>query len=472
MKKLFIFISLLLISNTALAISLGDLKKTLENATEEIKKEIDNNNNQSSEKKKTQSDSISSNSNKKKVEKNSNPDVIDNKFLRTAYFCPSSNSGLTRSSIIYNSKENKKPLPNQRCRGSVKYKEFKDIKFKQDLKWCYAIRKGNWNPEIGYYFKDQNTGKNTCSILLDDYFSKDSFLNIGLLNLDANTGIFDVQNMISEQKGKKDENEKDLQVKLQLIFGLVSEDQYKTSVASTQKKENLSSLLKVDLFGIKLGDQISNYKLINKQLEPNWSYYLYPSTEEYISDKGVLINVFTFGGNGFKKKDQYDGKFHAIYNSLGGYKKKGYSEMMTMISKYDHQYIEPVRSNKNFEDYIVKFDPITKQVLAVMAKQITTSKEECELSGMIEWRKKFGNYFVKKMSENGLITQYENRTILGIFDKQPNHSSQVSNVIAGFGQICADNGMFGKDKWIYLINLADEPEYLDNLYSILFSEKN
>ena len=41
MKKLFIFISLLLISNTAFAISLGDLKKTLENATEEIKKEIE-----------------------------------------------------------------------------------------------------------------------------------------------------------------------------------------------------------------------------------------------------------------------------------------------------------------------------------------------------------------------------------------------------------------------------------------------
>jgi len=41
MKKLFILISLLLVSNTALAISLGDLKKTLEKATEEIKKEIE-----------------------------------------------------------------------------------------------------------------------------------------------------------------------------------------------------------------------------------------------------------------------------------------------------------------------------------------------------------------------------------------------------------------------------------------------
>jgi len=39
MRRLFILISLLLISNTAFAISLGDLKKTLEDATEEIKKE-------------------------------------------------------------------------------------------------------------------------------------------------------------------------------------------------------------------------------------------------------------------------------------------------------------------------------------------------------------------------------------------------------------------------------------------------
>ena len=41
MKKLLILIYLLLISNTAFAISLGDLKKTLENATEEIKKQVE-----------------------------------------------------------------------------------------------------------------------------------------------------------------------------------------------------------------------------------------------------------------------------------------------------------------------------------------------------------------------------------------------------------------------------------------------
>lgn len=87
MKKLFILISLLLISNTALAISLGDLKKTLEDATEEIKKEIetpapDNSN------------SVSGDSQKKSNEDNtaqktSNSDIINlpnSKFLTIEAF--------------------------------------------------------------------------------------------------------------------------------------------------------------------------------------------------------------------------------------------------------------------------------------------------------------------------------------------------------------------------------------------------
>ena len=70
-KRFFIIITLLFsfISGKALAISLGDLKKTLENATEEIKKEIDNNSNQSSEKKKTDTKSGST---KKEVVKEEN----------------------------------------------------------------------------------------------------------------------------------------------------------------------------------------------------------------------------------------------------------------------------------------------------------------------------------------------------------------------------------------------------------------
>jgi len=78
-KRFFIIITLLFsfISGKALAISLGDLKKTLENATEEIKKEIDNNSNQSSEKKKTDTKSGST---KKEVVKEENK--IDKKTIK------------------------------------------------------------------------------------------------------------------------------------------------------------------------------------------------------------------------------------------------------------------------------------------------------------------------------------------------------------------------------------------------------
>ena len=93
MKKLFIFISLLLISNTALAISLGDLKKTLENATEEIKKEIET-------PAQDNSNSVSEDSQKKSNEDNtaqkrSNSDIINlpnSKFLTNSNVLLPSNS--------------------------------------------------------------------------------------------------------------------------------------------------------------------------------------------------------------------------------------------------------------------------------------------------------------------------------------------------------------------------------------------
>ena len=83
-KKFFIIITLLFsfISGKALAISLGDLKKTLENATEEIKKEIDNDNNQSSEKKKTDTKSDST---KKEVVKEENKNKSDNLNINLSY---------------------------------------------------------------------------------------------------------------------------------------------------------------------------------------------------------------------------------------------------------------------------------------------------------------------------------------------------------------------------------------------------
>jgi hypothetical protein len=58
---------------------------------------------------------------------------------------------------------------------------------------------------------------------LNPYF-RESFLNSGPINVDRKSGIFDIREIISQQKGKKDENNEDLQVKLQSIFGLISEE--------------------------------------------------------------------------------------------------------------------------------------------------------------------------------------------------------------------------------------------------------
>jgi hypothetical protein len=61
-----------------------------------------------------------------------------------------------------------------------------------------------------------------------------------------------------------------------------------------------------------------------------------------------------------------------------------------MLSSYDHSFVEPVTPNKNFENYIVKFDPITKEILAVMAKQKSTSKEDCDESN---WKNTFEKFY-------------------------------------------------------------------------------
>lgn len=83
-KRFFIIITLLFsfISGKALAISLGDLKKTLENATEEIKKEIENNSNQNSEKKKTDTKSDST---EKEVVKEENKNKSDKLNINISY---------------------------------------------------------------------------------------------------------------------------------------------------------------------------------------------------------------------------------------------------------------------------------------------------------------------------------------------------------------------------------------------------
>jgi len=455
MIKILLTILLLTISNSALATSLDDLMKIQKKISDLDNLTLEDDNN------------ISDLDNLTTSDLGSLTLEDDNKFLRKAYFCPTSNSGITWNHFIYNQKENGKPsLAYGRCHsGSKNYLEFKEAKLKKDLEFCYSIHKDYHPPEIGFYVLDSKTNKKVCLPNLNPYF-REPFLNSGPINVDRKSGIFDIREIISQQKGKKDENNEDLQVKLQSIFGLISEDQYKTSLASTQKKENLPSLLKIDLFGIKLGDQISNYKLINKQLEPNYSYYFYNSKHQFLGEEGILLKAHTIGGNGLQEGDNGDGYVHNLYDI----KRKGYTEIMTMLSKHDHSFVEPVTPNKNFENYIVKFDPITKQILAVMAKQKSTSKEDCEESN---WKNTFEKFYINKMTEKNLFVLSEVVGMLRIFNKEPYspNSTIEKNLVAGFGFTCVDQ-LFGKSRWMFLINLSDEPEYQDNLYSILLNQRN
>lgn len=110
-------------------------------------------------------------------------------------------------------------------------------------------------PQLGFWIKDDKSGKQVCSISNDRYFKPNSFLNFGSLNLDLKTGLFDVREIISQQKGKKDHENKDLESRLQIVFGLISQKEYVENIS----KKSGSDLLKVELFGIKLNDDISNY---------------------------------------------------------------------------------------------------------------------------------------------------------------------------------------------------------------------
>ena len=191
------------------------------------------------------------------------------------------------------------------------------------------------------------------------------------------------------------------------------------------------------------------------------SYSFYNSKIEY-EEGGILLDVHTIGGGGLQENDN---RIHHIYE----HKLKGKSTMMLMLSSYDHSFIEPLTPNKNFENYIVKFDPVTKEILAVMAKQKSTSKGECDGEN---WFDTFEKFYKEKMIKKGLITRNK-FTALRIFKDEPNYpdSTTISNVIAGFGFTCADE-LFGKSRWIHIINYDDEVMYYDNLYSILLSQKN
>ena len=125
---------------------------------------------------------------------NDNQYEESSKFLRKAYFCPSSNSGITRYHFIYNQKKNGKPSSAYgRCHsGSKEYLEFKKANLNQDLEFCCSIHKDYHPPVIGFYQLSKKTNKKVCSPSLNRYF-KVPFLNAGSITVDRKSGLFDIR---------------------------------------------------------------------------------------------------------------------------------------------------------------------------------------------------------------------------------------------------------------------------------------
>lgn len=424
------------------------------------------------------------NSNKNKSESASSTESKliskeDNKFFRKAYACfKRQESGKLNSQFTdisdhftYNP-EGGELTPSDRCNEGQIHQDFGQINFSnyKDVKFCYSINpKANFPPMIGIYiFNPKTQKKDSCTSNLDRSFEEKSYIN-GPINVDIKTGLFDVREIISQQKGKKDHGNKDLESKLQMVFSLISQKEYVENIS----KKSSSDLLKVSLFGIKLNDDISNYESLNKIMKPNWSYGLYPSSDPYITDNGVLNYVYTTGGGGFKKGDDYDGMYQHIYS--GQVKNREADDMMTMLSEYDHFLVKPPFNNDNFENYIIKFDPITKKTVAVLAKFKESSKDDCEkISGQLKFWEIYGESYKKVLRERGLSFQ-ELKGNLFIRGSDYDDKKFIwergdpVNEIAQFGFTCEYHS-FSVDRWIYIFDLRNEAKFYDNLHSILMAK--
>jgi hypothetical protein len=255
MKRLFILISLLLIPNTTLAISLGDLKKTLENATEEIKKEIEtpkeqNTDTTTEQKSKKESQSEKETEKKKTSSENKIQSVSgqtdlkitaeNSRFIRKLYFCPRNSNTNFITHFIYNPKKN--DLPDYRCLNYENYLDFNEAKIKQSLEWCYAVRKQLDPPEIGWYILDKETNKKICSPIWkyrEESDFNNPFIGSGPIKVDFKSGFFDIRDIIEQQKNEPEETIHDRYVsreyKLNVVFGLISKEQYNMDVTMDEK---------------------------------------------------------------------------------------------------------------------------------------------------------------------------------------------------------------------------------------------
>ena len=155
MKKLFILISLLLISNTAFAISLGDLKKTLENATEEIKKEIETPKEQNTETTKEKKPKKKENQNKKQNKsKGEFINLPNSKYLTLSEFSEKFNNKTLELDFLQDNVQGTDTVMKINVTKTVNINNFEENPL--DINFYYLDDSNKWTkaPAKIYYFDD------------------------------------------------------------------------------------------------------------------------------------------------------------------------------------------------------------------------------------------------------------------------------------------------------------------------------
>lgn len=233
------------------------------------------------------------------------------------------------------------------------------------------------------------------------------------------------------------------------------------------------------LFGVSLGDDIWKYNYSQKYFKPNIknNYCWYSSTEKGLRngvdyDRCVDLDLFTIGGNSTQSRAEPYKQGLDPYFSLSGV-----MDGLTFLHSSDHRFFTPQNPNENFDNYLIKFDPSTKKIIGIFAREKkSTSLDNCEMSKFISPNlSDLQSYPYKKW----YIDKAQKQGFRILFPEMPGTVKitweDLFQPIAGFGFTCQKTGTFSYHRWIYLVNFLDSEEYWQNIHSMIdksLKEKN
>ena len=235
-----------------------------------------------------------------------------------------------------------------------------------------------------------------------------------------------------------------------------------------KKKIQISDLT---LFGVKLGDDVSKYKLSQKYFKPNIknSYCWYSSTEEGLRngvdyDRCIDLDLFTIGGNNRQSRhESVKGKLNP-YFSLNGI-----MDGLTFLHSSDHRFFTPQNPNSDFDNYLIKFDPNTKKIIGIFAREKKSIKlDKCEDSKYISSRAAslqlypYKRWYSDKVIKQGFRILYPDSLATVKITWE-----DLLRPIAGFGFTCEETGLISYHRWIYLVNFLDSEEYWQNIHTMI-----